>query len=59
MHNYCVTYCLSVYYKTYCFAFQKRRFCIAKQPLSQRQIEIIVFLTNYLYKTKAILGYLP
>ena len=38
--------------KTYCFAFQKRLFCIAKQPLSQCQIEIIVFLQNNLYKTE-------
>ena len=31
------------------------RFYRAKQPLSQRQIEITVFLTNYLCKVKAIL----
>ena len=29
-------------------------FCVAKQPLSQRQIEISVFQRNYLYKIKAI-----
>ena len=45
-------------YKTYCFAFQKRLFCIAKQPLSQCQIEIIVFLWNYLYKDKANLRHI-
>ena len=28
--NYCVTFCLSAYYKTYCFAFQKRLFCTVK-----------------------------
>ena len=28
-------------------------FCVAKEPLSQRQIEITVFRQNYLYKTKA------
>ena len=48
-----------MYYETYCFAFQKRLFCNlcfyrAKQPLSQCQIEIIVFCQNYFYKTKAI-----
>ena len=29
-------------------------FCIAKEPLSQRKNEIIIFLQNYLYKTKVI-----
>ncbi|ELX67804.1 hypothetical protein HMPREF0662_00878 [Prevotella nigrescens F0103] len=38
---------------------QNSRFYRAKPTLSQRQIEIAVFLTNYLYKTKAILEYLP
>jgi|GEM_PF-3237050 len=33
---------------------QKRRFCVAKEPLSQRQIEIIVFSMNYLYKIKTV-----
>ena len=31
---------------------QKRRFCIAKEPLSQCQIEIIVFPINYFYKSR-------
>ncbi|APW32741.1 hypothetical protein BWX39_04685 [Prevotella intermedia ATCC 25611 = DSM 20706] len=39
-----ITACTSTFYKTYCFAFQKRLFCVAKQPLSQCQIEITVFL---------------
>ncbi|ATV53534.1 hypothetical protein CTM50_11185 [Prevotella intermedia] len=38
------------------FARQKRRFCIAKQPLLQCQIEITVFLMNYLYRMEVILN---
>ena len=38
------------------FTRQKRRFCIAKQPLSQCQIEITVFLMNYLYRMEVILN---
>ncbi len=33
---------------------QNLRFYRAKQQLSQRQIEITVFLTNYLCKVKAV-----
>ena len=40
--------------KSGCFAAQKRRFYLAKQPLSRRQNEIIIFRCNYLYKTKII-----
>ena len=29
-------------------------FYVAKEPLSQCQIEISVFLRNYLYKSKAV-----
>ena len=36
------------------FARQKRLFWTAKEPLSQCQIEIAVFLQNNLYKTEVV-----
>lgn len=37
------------------FVMQKCLFAKTKELLSQRQIEIIIFLTNYLYKSETLL----